>query len=188
MAEQLLFSQAAESLQRALGPLLTAQARQRFKELGLDYSKPLEPAYPLAAWRKVVNYAGELVAPHQPYDRQQFALGSRFITAYTDTVIGRATLGFMRLLGPRRTLERMAKTLRTGNNYSETKLTQLGPNVFELWCNHVQNPSFYRGMLQTGLEHTGITGVQVTTSAIDRPPGDVSTATGDTGASFRISW
>ncbi|MFT3712481.1 MAG: DUF2378 family protein [Archangium sp.] len=188
MAEQLLFSQAAESLQRALGPLLTEQSKARFKELGVDFSKPLEPAYPLAAWRKVVNYAGELVAPHQPYDRQQFALGSRFITAYTDTVIGRATLGFMRLLGPRRTLERMAKTLRTGNNYSETKLTQLGPSLFELWCNHVQNPSFYRGMLQTGLEHTGLTGVQVTTAAMDRLPDAAPVTSGDTGATFRISW
>ena len=185
MAEPLLFSQAAEALRNALGPLLDDVALARFRALGLDYARPLEPAYPLATWRRVVNTAGELLTPSAPYDQQQFALGSRFITAYTETLIGRATLPLIRLLGPRRALERMAKTLRSGNNYSETKLTQLGPTTFELWCNRVQNPSFYRGMLQTGLQHAGVPAVQVTTSAIDRS--EVSDAE-DPGAAFRISW
>ncbi|MBL8935449.1 MAG: DUF2378 family protein [Archangium sp.] len=185
MNDLLIFSHSVEALRPALGPLLDAQALARLRALGIDYTKPLEPAYPLATWRKVVDFAGELVAPGQPYDRQQYALGSRFITAYAETFIGRATLPLMRVLGPRRMLERLARTFRTGNNYSETKLTQHAPNEFELWCNHVQNPSFYRGMLQTGLAHAGVTGVQVTTTAIDRSAPDEAH---ETGAAFRISW
>lgn len=175
-------------MERALGPLLDVAARARMRELGIDYDRPLQPAYALAAWRRVVDFAGELVAPGQPYDRQQFALGSRFITAYTETVIGRATLGLMRLLGPKRTLERMAKTLRSGNNYSQTRLTQVGPTTFDLWCNHVQNPSFYRGMFETGLQHSGVASVRVTTAAIDRAPADRVAADAETSATFRITW
>ncbi|MBL8914059.1 MAG: hypothetical protein JNM17_25365 [Archangium sp.] len=39
-----------------------------------------------------------------------------------------------------------------------------------------------------GLEHTGVTGVQVTTAAIDRLPDAAPVTSGDTGATFRISW
>lgn len=49
----------------------------------------------------------------------------------------------------------------------------------------MQNPSFYRGMLQTGLGHAGVTGVQVTTTAIDRSAPDEAH---ESGAAFRISW
>jgi uncharacterized protein (TIGR02265 family) len=49
--------------------------------------------------------------------------------------------------------------------------------VHQLWCSRVASTSFYRGMLQRGVEVAG--GKDVTVSALTRD---------ESGATFAISW
>lgn len=159
-----------------MGPVLDDTARTRLRELGVDLARTL-PAYPLEVWVQVMRYAASRVAPGLPESEQMEQLGRRFIDGYEQTLVGRALLASMRLIGPRRTLERMSRNFRTGNNYTEAKVTERGPTEVELWLSHVKAPEFYRGMLQAGLARTGPKSLDVRLVSHDA-----------NGATFRVAW
>jgi uncharacterized protein (TIGR02265 family) len=106
-----------------------------------------------------------------------FELGRRFIEGYSETIVGKAMLTALKVLGPRRTLERMSRNFRSGNSYTETKLEAKGPTEFTLWFNEVKEPEFYRGMLVAGVGHAGAKNLEVKTLGHDA-----------SGASFSIRW
>ena len=175
--EPMVFSQAVEGLLRALGSRLDDTAKDHLAALGLNVRHRLEPAYPLAIWTQVMRYGSTLVAPTAPPSEQMFELGRRFVEGYSETIVGRAMLTALKVLGPRRTLERMSRNFRSGNNYTETKLEALGPTEFKLWFNQVKEPEFYRGMLSAGVDRSGAKIVEVHTLTHDA-----------TGATFSITW
>ncbi|MDX2014926.1 MAG: DUF2378 family protein [Myxococcaceae bacterium] len=176
MAEHLIFSQTIEGLLRALGPL-PPEARAHFKTLGLDVDRPLLPAYPLEQFVAVLDAAGALVAPQATPLEQGRLLGRRFMDGYQNTLIGRAMVAVMRIIGPWRTLERLSHQFRTGNNFSETHLSRLGPTEAKLWCNRVSRPGWYLGIIGRGLELAGA--MDVTVRLIDQ---DVA------GGTFHVQW
>jgi uncharacterized protein (TIGR02265 family) len=98
------------------------------------------------------------------------------VDSYGETLVGKALLTAMKVIGPRRMLERMARNLRTANNYTETKLTSRA-DVHELWCSRVASTSFYCGMLQRGVEVAGGADVLVEATAHDQ-----------SGATFVVRW
>jgi uncharacterized protein (TIGR02265 family) len=173
----MMFSQAVDGLVRALGEHLDEPAKDTLRELGLDLRRPLEPGYPLETWFKVMRFGAGLIAPGRPEAEQFELLGRRFVDGYEQTLVGRALLASMRVLGPRRMLERMNRNFRSGNNYTETQLVPRGPNDFELSFNQVKSPEFYRGMLLAGLGRTGATGLAIQLVRHD-----------DQGTTFRVTW
>ena len=178
MAEALVFSSTFDALARALGSRLTVESKARFKALGVNYDAPeLLPAYPFETWVKAMDLGAELVMPNASQEARHEAMGRRMVDSYGETLVGKALLTAMRVIGPRRTLERMARNLRTANNYTETKVTVAPDGAYHLWCSKVASTSFYRGMLQRGVEVAGGKSVTVTPLAHD-----------ETGATFSISW
>lgn len=173
----MMFSQAVDGLVRALKPRLTETAKDEIKALGIDLRKPLDPGYTLPVWVQVMRYGAQLIAPHRSEAEQMEELGRRFIDGYEETIVGRALLATMRLLGPRRTLERMSRNFRTGNNYTEAKLVAKGDTEFELWLSSVRAPAFYRGMLMAGIGRTGAKDLEVKVVGHD-----------EQGATFNVSW
>lgn len=171
-----LFSQVVEGLVRALGSTLDEAAREQLKALGLDLRR-VEPAYPLDVWTNVVRYGAALVTPGAPVEKQMYELGRRFIDGYAETLVGQGMLTLLRVLGPKRALERMSRNFRTGNNYTETKLEQTGPTSFFLWFNQVREPEFYRGMLMSGIGRAGAEALQVQVVRREGP-----------SATFAITW
>jgi len=177
MADKLIFAQTFEGLLRALGPRLDARMADELRKAGIDPAAELKPAYPLSVFQQMIRLVGEAVAPDQPADAQTFAAGRAFMDGYAQTMVGRAMLGMMRVIGPRRSLERLSRQFRTGNNFSETTLRELGDGEYELWVNQVSLPGFYRGIITAGLERAGAKDVTV----------DLATHA-DTAATFRIRW
>ena len=175
--EPMVFSQAVEGLLRALGTRLDDAAKDHLRVLGLDVRARLEPAYPLPVWTQVMRFSSTLVAPGRAPGEQMFELGRRFIEGYAETIVGRAMLTALKVLGPRRTLERMSRNFRSGNNYTQTKLDAHGPTDFTLWFNEVKEPEFYRGMLTAGIDRSGAHTVVVKTITHDA-----------SGATFSVKW
>jgi uncharacterized protein (TIGR02265 family) len=155
MSDQVLFSHTVEGFQRALGPLLTDVAKEQLAAVGIDFRRPLEPAYSVKVWAEAMSLGSEWVAPGQPRGVQLFELGRRFIDGYAATLVGSAMLAVIKLMGPTRTLARMTRNFRSGNNYTETTLKELGPNDWELGFNLVFHPDFYRGLVTAGLTRAG---------------------------------
>lgn len=177
MTEKLIFAQTFEGLLRSLRGQLPPRLASGLRERGLDPAAPLRPAYPQAVFLEVVTFmAGELHPGLAP-DAAIAAVGRGFMDGYGETMVGRAMMAMMRVIGPRRTLERVTRQFRTGNNYSETRLTPVGATEYHLWVNEVRQPGWYVGILSRGLELAGGQEVEV----------ELLQAEG-AAATFRVRW
>ena len=178
MAEApVVFGNSVESLVRVLGPALDETVRQKFLALGIDLFKP-NPAYPYELWIQALQLAMNLLWPGVGREVATYRMGRAIFESYGQTVMGKALMALVKVLGPRRALERMSRNLRTTNNYSETRLTEVGPNRYELWVNKVAFPHYFRGLLEAGLESGGAAEVKV----------EVGSVSATEGVAFGLSW
>lgn len=177
--ERLVFDQTVEGLfVRGLGTRITPTLRQQLKQAGLDLDKRLMPAYPVEVWERCVALAARSLHPEYPEAVAFRMLGERHIAGYSETMLGRAIFGVLRLMGPKRRLSRTRQNFRAGNNYQEVRITDLGPTEVDMWLNE-------RGMLRH-FKHGIVLG-----SALSA--GETNTKVelrhyDDEGVTFRVSW
>jgi len=175
--EKLVFDFTMESLLRTLPPPHTPSQVSALAALGLEPGKPLLPAYPMETFQKVSQYIASQRWPKLPPEEAHRALGRAFLAGYGESFMGKALVSLSKVVGPHRLLERMNRNFRSANNYTETKLERLAPSTYELWFNHVIMPSYYQGIVEAGLELTGVKGLQVTLAR-----------TLGTSPTYRITW
>lgn len=178
MSERLWFQQSVEGLfLRGLGERLTPALRGELKRLGIDLDH-LQPGYPHEVVMEGARLAARAVFPDKSEAEGLAALGGLFLDGYTQTFVGAAMLQVMKLIGTRRTLERMQRNFRTGGNYLETRFSSLGPGKAQLWMNDVSGiPDFYAGLLRRGGQVTGARNLRVDFT----PPTDAS-------CTFLVEW
>jgi uncharacterized protein (TIGR02265 family) len=162
--QRLHFEQVVDGLWfRALKPRISPSLRAALKEKGLDLDKPLEPAYPAEKMHEWVALTAAQLYPTMGKDDALKQLGVDFFRGYTSTFIGAAMKTMMRVLGVRRSLERMERNFRTGNNFMQTRFTPVGTGEVSLWFNDVNGlPAYYAGMLEEGGRATGAADIKVT--------------------------
>lgn len=176
MVDKLIFSQTFEGVFRALGSRLDATVTSRLLDVGVDPAR-LRPAYPVATFLAMLRVIGEVHFPNLTPEARDEHLGRDFMEGYSQTMVGKAMLAMMRVMGPRRTLERLSRQFRTGNNFSETTLTEVDTREFELWCNQVTAVGWYRGLIERGLELAGAVHPKVELIRRD-----------EAGATFVVKW
>jgi uncharacterized protein (TIGR02265 family) len=177
--ERLVFDQTVEGLfVRGLGNRVTPALKLQLKQAGLDLDKRLLPAYPVETWEQCLRLAAKTLHPGKPEAEAFRLLGERHIEGYSETMLGRALFGVFRLLNRKRRLARVRQNFRAGNNYQEAIITDVGPNVVDMWLNE-------RGMLRH-FKHGIVMGTA-------RCAGDHEITAelrhfDDEGVTFRISW
>lgn len=169
-AQHVIFASAYEALRRVLGDRLTDDVRARFRAHGVDVERP-PPAVPLETWLQSLEATMDTLWPELPREQAAWELGAAVMRGYAATVLGRALLQMAKVIGPKRSLERMARNLRSTNNYSETRLTELAPGQFELWINVVVHPQYFCGLLTVGLQLTGVDSPSVQVKSYDKAAG-----------------
>lgn len=152
---RVVFGPSVEALLRAFGPPWKPGALEALRKLGLDPEKPVQAAYPLETYMQLMETLSRIEFPELDGEARYLQLGHAFIRGFERTFIGRAQLGLLRLIGPRRTLARLTRSFRTANNYSEANLRELAPNRFEVSFAFVQHVGFYQGVLEAGLREVG---------------------------------
>ena len=179
VTQRLWFTQTVEGLFiRGLGERLTPAAKEALAKVGIDVRRKLEVAYPAEVVEQACLTVLPFVFPNATQDEGLFELGRTFMRGYSSTLMGSAMVGVMKVIGTRRSLERMTKNFRTGGNYIETKVTVHGPTSVELGFNDVGHmPGFYRGILHGGGELIGAKEMR-----IEQRPGEPPTAT------YLVSW
>ncbi len=131
--EPVTFGHAVEALlEHAMKGRLDAQARQRFKAIGVDPDRPLLVAYPLSVWFDALSLCAELLHPGLPRDEAWYRVGWQFGQGYGQTALGKATFALARLVGWKRTKERLARGMQTGSNYMRSYGRELPDGTFEL--------------------------------------------------------
>lgn len=155
MSEKLIFAQTFVGLLRSIGPRLTPELKTAMCEVGFDSEARLAPAYSMQTFISVVELVADHFHPRLPPDEGVAMVGRGFMDGFAETLIGRAMVGMLRVIGPVGALKRVTQEFRTGNNYSVTRLNELGPRRFELWVNEARMPGWYIGIISRGLELAG---------------------------------
>ncbi|MCU0702165.1 MAG: DUF2378 family protein [Myxococcaceae bacterium] len=176
MTERVIFSATFESLFRAAGADAVQAALPTMRAEGID-PLHLNPAYPMTTWVRVVRALLPAFAPGLEAEVALDRLGERVVDSYGEGLVGKALFGVLKVLGPRRALERTTRNFRTTNNYAESTVTHLEGNTFELWMNEVDLPGFSAAVVRAGLRHAGAVDPVVTVKRQD-----------DKGTTFHVSW
>lgn len=156
-----MFEHTIEGLLRSIGARMTPRLEQRLLAAGLDVKKKRAPAYPFEAWRQFLHVVREELYGGWPEREGYRRFGEDLTRAYFETTLGSAVAGMVRLLGPVRTLKRATQNFRSANNFTETRVQELGPNHWELWMNVVDHNDFNVGLLRHALERAGAKGIEV---------------------------
>ena len=179
MPERLVYEQTMEGLfLRGLAGRVPPGLKERLREVGLNLDRRLLPAYPFELWCTCVRLAAEALHPEETAEGAYHLLGERMVDGYRETLMGRAQFSVLQLLGPRRVLLRTQQSFRSGNNYTEARLSTLAPNALEVWMNEA-GPTRYlvRGALLAGLRASGALDPQVVVAGFT--PEDVT---------YRVHW
>jgi uncharacterized protein (TIGR02265 family) len=163
MAEKLWFSQSIEGLfVRGLSKEMTPALRARLEELGIDVSS-IQPAYDNDMVVKAIKLAGATLYPQLQETEALREMGKIFMRGFSGTLMGGALVALMKVIGPRRSLERMERNFRTGGNYVQSKFTSLGKGKAQVWFNDVTGiADFYAGIIHRGGEFAGAKNMNVT--------------------------
>jgi uncharacterized protein (TIGR02265 family) len=163
---------------RGLGGRLSRTAKDRMRRVGLDLELKLNPAYPREIYYECVRIAAADIYPKLSPDEAYYQLGQDFMRGYETTFLGRALLSVIRIIGPKRSLQRMTHNLHSANNYMDTKLTEMGPSRFELWVNQTSGmPTYLQGVFQYALTIAGAKDLVVTIARRE-----------DAGCTYSVSW
>lgn len=152
-AERVVFGSVFEALARIVTvsrPSLVAP----LKQLGVDVHK-LQAAYPAEMWKAATDLVAKDLFPEFSPQVAAYRLGRVFIESYFQTLIGRALSATLKILGPARSFNRVSRSFRTANNFTEDRVLTHGPNDYELWINELHVPYVNQGVLQGALETIG---------------------------------
>lgn len=127
----LVFDTAIEGFVRAYRSRLTPELKAEMTSLGIDPDQ-LAHAYHLEVFERVFKRVGEVLYPELDDTERWRRIGRQFVQGYVETSIGRTLLMFAKALGPRITLEKMARAFRTGSNHVAAEARRLGPAELEL--------------------------------------------------------
>jgi uncharacterized protein (TIGR02265 family) len=166
VSEKVVFEHTVESVIRLLARPIPPEQIAGLDALGIDLSKPLLPAYPAVTHSALIDFVARQRFPELPKEPAEFELGRAFVHTYTQTVMGRAIRGLVWTIGPHRALERMTRTFRTANNYTDTRLKRLGPASYELWFNFTISPSYFQGIVHETLTLCVLKGLEVKLSSV----------------------
>lgn len=177
--DRVVFVQVVEGLLRhGVGDRVTLRLRERLKQVGLDLERPLLPAYRVMQWAHCLNIIVEELYPNMPREEGFRQLAEHHVEGYGRTLVGRALMRLMRLLGPKRTVSRMVQALSASDNYTEARLTELGPGRYELWMNSVLDaPGYSEALFISFLRVSGAEEPQASTVRVD-----------EEGTTYLITW
>jgi uncharacterized protein (TIGR02265 family) len=109
---------------RGLGRPLPPRLHRRLRELGVDLSRPLLPAYARRTVEAALEVAAEELAPGHAPPRAHRLLGERLARGFVTSVRARAIVTAARAFGTERSIARAAGSHPTPTNFMHLKLTR----------------------------------------------------------------
>lgn len=151
------FGPVFEGLFREYREAFTDRTIHRLVEAGIDPRGKLLAGYPYTVWYAAIRILAEEHHQRLAYPDGVREVGRAFMRGYFDTALGGAILAVLRILGPLRSLKRMSRNFRTGNNFSETWTYEDGPGNVRLEVNDciADRPEFIQGLIEVGLQSVG---------------------------------
>jgi uncharacterized protein (TIGR02265 family) len=159
-SQRLVFAHTVEALVERSGAAADPDMRAALRALGINPDSWL-PAYPQAQWFEVIAAIAVWRFPRLTPAEAEFELGLLFIEGYANTFIGTALFAMLKVLPSRRVVDRLARSFRSGNNYTEVEILENVPCRARIRMNTVEpRAQMTRAILQRGLQRGGIEGLQ----------------------------
>jgi uncharacterized protein (TIGR02265 family) len=151
---QLVFDNAVEGLFiHGLKGRLTPALKGKLRDLGVDLDRKLLPAYERAVWAKALQVTADELFAGLPVEHAAREMGYLVARGWDATMVGKAMIAFARVVGPKRTLERLTRSLGAANTYVRAELVCYGEKEFELRCGGLDfSPHFMGGIVEGSLQ------------------------------------
>lgn len=154
-SQRLVFPNLVEGLVRATGNAVTPSLKAALRQQGLDLDKKFPPAWEVSNVGAWLDLFAEAKSPGAARDEALRLLGRAFIDGWRGTLVGGAMSVVLRTVGPERSLSRLQRAFRTGDNFTIVTVTPLDtPPPWKLARVHFneswQRPSYFLGVLEAG--------------------------------------
>ncbi|MBL8957262.1 MAG: DUF2378 family protein [Myxococcaceae bacterium] len=171
MAEKLVFDTSLDGLfHRALSGRITPELRTELKGLGIDLGKKLPPAVSRETWYRALDLSARACFPSVDARAALRELGVQMMKGIEETFFGKTMAPVVRMLGPRRILERVPKNMKSANNFAEGSVIRLEEHAMQLDVNDVGDaPEVMQGSLEQIVRWAGAKTVDVTFT-FEQPP------------------
>lgn len=172
--EQIEFSQSVEGLFiKGLSGVLTTNTRNALRTAGLDLDRPLRPGYPAAEFHRWVEIVARGQFPELTQAEGVRRVGNRAISGLEDGLIGKAMAAGLKLIGPKRALQRVDRIFKSNNNYQNATLLELTETSAKVQMSDVFGlPWYYVGVFESAVQAIGAKDAKVELLA-SPPPGCV---------------
>ena len=154
--EKLVYENAVEGLFiKGFGKQLSPTLKAAMKEVGIDVDAPLKTSYPGDIVNRCTQLLREHVFRHESDDAKAYAaLGSKTLDGYFDTLLGRAMVGVLRVVGYERIIDRLPRQMASGSNYQFVEVKRVKPGEAEVSCSDYQpHPAINLGVLTRAFTH-----------------------------------
>lgn len=184
-----VFGGAFEGLARAWGPSLTPSLIARLDTLGVNLKK-VQAAYPLPVWLETLDLAAHALSTEATAEARYRVVGRLFVRGFIQTGVGLAAVGFGKVLGPKRMLQRMGRNFRTGTNYLDSDFIDEGPKVVRIgtFVSNRFRPHMGPGSMAYGMYRQGILEEAVVSMGVKGTVELVNANVETQDFSYRISW
>lgn len=161
--EKIEFSQSIEGLFiKGLRSMLTPPIRESLRARGLDLDRPLRPGYPAADFHRWVEHVAGALYPDDSKEEAVRRIGHRAVSGLEEGLIGRALAAGLKLIGPRRSLQRVERIFKNNNNYQVATLLELGEREAKVRISEVFGlPTYYQGLFEAVLALIGAKDLKV---------------------------
>ena len=177
--ERVIFGNTFEGLYRFVSPGLPPDHAERLRRAtGVDFTKPLHPAYPADSFVRVVReMAGQLYADAPEAERLR-RVGRAVLEGWRLTLVGRAVEGVSRVVGPLRTFRMAGRKFRTSDNFTDVRVEEVGARELLLHLNDALGmPTYYQGFFEAIVAHLGVPAPRVDVARAEAP-----------GVTLRVTW
>ncbi|HEY0882059.1 MAG TPA: DUF2378 family protein, partial [Archangium sp.] len=126
--------------------MLTPAIKDSLRSKGLDLDKPLRPGYPAADFHKWVELVAAAVFPEDRRDEAIRKIGHRAVSGLEEGLVGKALSAGLKLIGPRRSLQRVERIFKNNNNYQVATLVEITERDAKVKLSEVYGmPTYYQG-------------------------------------------
>lgn len=176
MEQHLVYDLGVESLFSGIRERVTPDLKHAVRALGIDLDKKLLPAYPKQVWVEVVDAVARAISPGVAASQAHRELGHAISDGFAESVMGRLMAPGVRLMGVRRMMLRLPKSLTLSNNFMRVTVVETGPRAVRVDVNEaVPSADFLCGVIEAIGSYAGASRCEVS-------------ATGDGQVSFSVTW
>lgn len=154
--ERYFFPTVPEGMMSGLSGVTDVVAlKAHLKAGGLDIDR-LPPAIPALVFREHIRQTAQFVWPDLLEMEALRLTGYHYANGWKETALGRAAAPLLPLIGPKRTLQRLERVFRTGDNFTRPQTEFLSDNQARVTIHETLGlEGFWLGILQGGLDILG---------------------------------